>query len=68
MPQGLKNATLTFHRFMDDIIRGVEFCVHDIDDVLVFSLTTNVQVNVLLESETTFLGHTVSSKTYNRKR
>jgi hypothetical protein len=34
---GLRNATETFQRFMDDILRGLDFCFAYLDDILVFS-------------------------------
>lgn len=37
MPFGLRNAAQTFQRFMDGVVRGLDFCFCYIDDVLVFS-------------------------------
>lgn len=37
MPFGLKNATQTFQRFMDEIFRGIEFVFCYIDDILIMS-------------------------------
>ena len=37
MPLGLRNATQTFQRFMDNILRGLDFAACYIDDVIVFS-------------------------------
>jgi hypothetical protein len=34
---GLRNAVHTFQRFMDDILRGLDFCFACMDDILVFS-------------------------------
>jgi hypothetical protein len=34
---GLRNAAQTFQRFMDDILRGLDFCFAYVDDILVFS-------------------------------
>jgi hypothetical protein len=34
---GLRNAAQTFQRFMDDILRGLDFCFANMDDILVFS-------------------------------
>jgi hypothetical protein len=34
---GLRNAAQTFHRFMDDIPRGLDFCFAYVDNILVFS-------------------------------
>lgn len=39
MPFGLRNAAQTFQRFMDQVLRGLNFCFAYIDDVLVFSKT-----------------------------
>jgi hypothetical protein len=37
MSFGLRNATQTFQCFMDDILRELDFCFADLDDILVFS-------------------------------
>ena len=37
MPFGLKNAAQTFQRFMDQVVRGLDFCYVYIDDLLVAS-------------------------------
>ncbi|XP_076384356.1 uncharacterized protein LOC117225084 [Megalopta genalis] len=37
MPFGLKNAAQTFQRFMDTVIRGLDFCYAYLDDILVAS-------------------------------
>ena len=37
MPFGLRNAAQTFQRFMDQVLRGLDFCYDYIDDVLVAS-------------------------------
>jgi hypothetical protein len=39
MSFGLRNAAQTFQRFMDNILRGLEFCFAYIDDILIFSHT-----------------------------
>ncbi|KMQ86215.1 gag-pol polyprotein [Lasius niger] len=39
MPFGLKNAAQTFQRFMDTVLRGLEFCFCYLDDILVASRT-----------------------------
>ena len=37
MPFGLKNAAQTFQRFMDNVLRGLDFCYDYIDDLLIAS-------------------------------
>jgi hypothetical protein len=37
MPFGLKNAGMTFQRFMDQILGGLPFCIVYLDDILVAS-------------------------------
>jgi hypothetical protein len=37
MSFGLRNTAQTFQRFMDDILRGLDFCFAYLDDILVFS-------------------------------
>jgi hypothetical protein len=37
MSFGLRNAAQTFHRFVDDILRGLDFCFAYLDDILIFS-------------------------------
>ena len=37
MPFSLRNAAQTFQRFIDEILRGVDFCYAYIDDVLIAS-------------------------------
>ena len=39
MSFGLRNAAQTFQRFMDEILRGFDFCFAYIDDILVYSRT-----------------------------
>jgi hypothetical protein len=39
MSFGLCNAAQTFQRFMDNVLRGLEFCFAYIDDILMFSHT-----------------------------
>ena len=37
MPFGLRNAAQTFQRFIDQVLRGLDFCYADIDDLLIAS-------------------------------
>ncbi len=37
MPFGLRNASLTFQRFIDSVMRGLDFVFVYIDDVLIAS-------------------------------
>ena len=37
MSFGLRNAAQTFQRFMDEILKGLDFCFAYIDDILVLS-------------------------------
>jgi hypothetical protein len=37
MSFGLRSATQTFQRFMDDILRGLDFCFAYLDDIRLFS-------------------------------
>lgn len=39
MPYGLRNAGQTFQRFIDSILRGLDFCYAYLDDILVASET-----------------------------
>ena len=41
MPFGLRNAAQTFQRFIDEILRGFNFCYAYIDDVLIASSDVN---------------------------
>ena len=40
MPFGLKNAAQTFQRFMDQVLRGLDFCYVYINDLLIASHST----------------------------
>ena len=44
MSFGLRNAAQTFQRFMDEVLRGLEFCYVYIDDVLIASVDENEHV------------------------
>jgi hypothetical protein len=37
---GLRNAAKTLQRFMDNVLRGLDFCFAYLDDILVFSRST----------------------------
>ncbi|CAG9138024.1 unnamed protein product [Plutella xylostella] len=39
MTFGLRNAAQTFQRFIDEVLRGLDFCYGYVDDVLIFSAT-----------------------------
>jgi hypothetical protein len=39
MSFGLRNAEQTFQRFMDEILRGFDFCFAYVDDILIYSRT-----------------------------
>ena len=47
MPFGLRNAAQTFQRFMDQVLRGLNFCYVYIDDVLIASQTPEEHKNHL---------------------
>ena len=52
MPFGLRNAAQTFQRFMDQVLRGLDFCYVYIDDVLVASRMPEehkVHLHIVLE-------------------
>ena len=52
MPFGLRNAAQTFQRFMDQVLRGLDFCYVYIDDVLIASRTTEehkVHIRLVLQ-------------------
>lgn len=41
MTFGLRNAAQTFQRFMNEVLRGLDFCYVYLDDILVFSSSTS---------------------------
>lgn len=47
MPPGLRNATQTFQRHMDNILRGIDFAACYIDDLIIFSDTIEAHQNHL---------------------
>lgn len=47
MPFGLKNAAQTFQRFMDGVLRGLDFCYDYIDDLLIASRNPAEHLNHL---------------------
>ena len=52
IPFGLRNAAQTFQRFMDQVLRGLDFCYVYIDDVLIASHTPeehNVHLRLVLQ-------------------
>jgi hypothetical protein len=78
MSFGLENAAHTFQRFMDDILRELDFCFTCLDAILVFfhsleehkqhlrTLSNGILINsakcVSRASEVTFLGYKVSAE------
>lgn len=77
MPFGLKNSAQTFQRFMDEVLRGLQFCFTYVDDILiassdadthrahleqVFTRLQDYGIQVNVDKSTVdFLGHTVST-------
>lgn len=49
MPFGLRNAAQTFQRFMDEVVRGLDFCYVYLDDILVASKSEEQHRTHLLE-------------------
>jgi len=49
MSFGLHNAAQTFQRFMDEILRGFDFCFACIDDILLYSCTPEGHEQHLLD-------------------
>ncbi|XP_026476410.1 uncharacterized protein LOC113382065 [Ctenocephalides felis] len=47
MTLGLRNAAQTFQRFMDEILRGLDFCYAYIDDILVASESHEQHMKVM---------------------
>jgi hypothetical protein len=47
MSFGLRNAAQTFQRFLDEVLRGMEFCYSYIDDILIFSRSHDEHVEHL---------------------
>lgn len=45
MPFGLKNDPSTFHRVMDNVLRGLPNCLVYMDDIIVFS--TSLQEHIV---------------------
>lgn len=39
MTFGLRNAAQTFQKFMDEVVRGLNFCYAYLDDIIVASKT-----------------------------
>ena len=48
MPFGLQNAVKTFRRFMDQVLRGLDFCSAYIDDLLIASSSPDEHKHHLL--------------------
>ena len=47
MPFGLRNAASTFQRFMDEVVRDLDFVYNYIDDILVASASSEEHVTHL---------------------
>uniref|UniRef100_A0A5S6QNP3 RNA-directed DNA polymerase n=1 Tax=Trichuris muris TaxID=70415 RepID=A0A5S6QNP3_TRIMR len=47
MPFGLRNAALTFQRFIDQVLRGIEDCFAYVDDILIASSSESEHVALL---------------------
>lgn len=47
MPFGLENAPATFQRCMNDILRSIPNCVVYMDDILIFTATTEEHFRIL---------------------
>ena len=47
MPFGLRNAARTFQRFMDEVVRDLDFVYNYIDDILVASASPEKHVTYL---------------------
>jgi hypothetical protein len=47
MPFGLRNAAQSFQRFMDQVLRGLDFCFDYVDDLLVASSSPEEHVRHL---------------------
>ena len=45
MPFGMKNASQTFQRFMDTVLRGLKFAWAYIDDVIIFSSSESEHIS-----------------------
>ncbi|UYV71845.1 hypothetical protein LAZ67_9000651 [Cordylochernes scorpioides] len=56
---GLKNASQTFQRFMDEVTKGLDFVFVYIDDVLI---AINISKSVFGKPSLEFLGHIIDNK------
>lgn len=59
MSFGLRNAAQTFQRFMDEILRDLDFCFPYIDDVLVASISEEQHIDHLRQIFQRLSGHGV---------
>jgi hypothetical protein len=79
MSFGLWNAAQTFQRFMDEVLRGLDFCFAYLDDILVyshsleehgrhlrvlFSRLNKYGIIIFRATEVTFLGYKVTAQGY----
>ena len=66
MSFGLRNVTQTFQCFMDDILRGLDFCLAYLDDIFKqlqrYGIIINPSKCVFRAPEVTFLGCKVSAE------
>lgn len=47
MTFGLRNAAQTFQRFIDEVVRGLDFCFPYVDDILIHSKSTSLHAKHL---------------------
>ncbi len=49
MPFGLRNASQTFQRFIDSVLRGLDFCCAYVDDIVIVSKTEEEHIQHMEE-------------------
>jgi hypothetical protein len=62
MSFGLRNAAQTFQRYMDEVLRGLDFCFAYLNDILVFSHQSK-NTSDISELSSAVFRHTGSSLT-----